>query len=82
MTAYSWLAAILTTLAVGWFAAAADQAPTPAHADQAAQEEADALTSRDWAARQACAGQPFEWLDDKTLICYREQQPAPHRGML
>lgn len=76
MTAANWVAAIALTLAVGWLAAM-DHAGTRATgtALQAAQEDAAALASRDWAARQVCEGRPFEWLDDKTLVCHREAQP-------
>lgn len=45
--------------------------PLPVTA-QADQEDAEARHSRDWAASQVCKGQPFEWLDDKTIVCYRE----------
>lgn len=48
------------------------------HADaepEVDQETADALHSRDWAARQVCNGRAFEWTDDKTLVCYREVKP-------
>lgn len=38
-------------------------------------QDAEALASRDWAAHQVCKGQPFEWLDDKTLACFREVRP-------
>lgn len=73
MTAPHWLIAIALTLAIGWFAAWADiPAELPSAAQQAAQEEAAALASRDWAASKACNGRPFEWLDDKTLVCHRE----------
>ncbi len=76
MTAPNWLTALLLTLVVGWFAAHMDTtADRPSAAQQAAQEEAAALASRDWAASQVCAGRPFEWLDDKTLVCHREVRP-------
>lgn len=39
---------------------------------EALQEEADALTSRDFAAQQVCQGQPFTWENDKTLVCHKE----------
>lgn len=76
MTAPNWFTAIALTLVVGWFAAWADStADRPSAASQAAQEQAAALASRDWVAAQVCAGRPFEWLDDKTLVCHREVRP-------
>lgn len=77
MTALHWLAAIALSLIVGACAAWADDAP---EGDQptallAAQQDAAAQASRDWAARQVCGGRPFEWADDKTLVCHREVQP-------
>lgn len=44
-------------------------------AAMADRQDVEALASRDWAASQVCKGQPFEWLDDKTLACYREVRP-------
>lgn len=73
MTAPNWLIAIALTLGIGWFTAWADSTDgRPTAAQQAAREEAAALASRDWAAAQVCNGRPFEWLDDKTLVCHRE----------
>ncbi|ADV01294.1 hypothetical protein [Alicycliphilus denitrificans] len=76
MTAASWFAAIALTLALGWLAAMDHIAPdATSTALQTAQEDAAALASRDWVARQVCEGRPFEWLDDKTLVCHREARP-------
>lgn len=63
-------AAALLLIFAAFFWAQADDARTAA-----AQEEAEALASRDWAASQVCKGQPFTWEDDKTLVCYREVHP-------
>lgn len=49
-------------------------APLAAEAE-ADQQDAEALSSRDWAARQVCNGRPFSWEDDKTLVCHREARP-------
>ena len=39
---------------------------------EASQEEADALTSREWAGQQVCGPQRTAvWEDDKTLRCLR-----------
>ena len=38
---------------------------------EADQQDAEALHSRDWAARQVCDGRAFEWQGD-VLTCYRE----------
>lgn len=62
----AWIIAAVLTLGVGAIAG------NEAEADR---EDAEALASRDWAARQVCNGRPFEWLDDKTLVCHREVQP-------
>lgn len=35
-------------------------------------QDAEALSSRDWAAREVCEGRPFEWQGD-VLICHRER---------
>lgn len=64
-----WTLAIVIVLTMGGMAGAGAEG---AIADQ---ETADALHSRDWAARQVCAGRAFEWTDDKTLVCYRELKP-------
>ncbi|WP_313074956.1 hypothetical protein [Melaminivora sp.] len=77
MTAPNWLTAIALSLVIGACAAWADAAPEAGGAAslQAAQEDAAALASRDWAGRQVCAGRAFEWVDDKTLVCHRKAQP-------
>lgn len=64
MTNTFWFAAGVLTLALGGMAA--HESP------EALQEEADALTSRDFAAQQVCQGQPFSWENDKTLVCHKE----------
>lgn len=71
-------AALLAVFAVFFWAQADDaqrMGNAPSAAAQAAQEEAEAMASRDWAASQVCKGQPFTWEDDKTLICHREVRP-------
>ncbi|WP_313080536.1 hypothetical protein [Pulveribacter sp.] len=43
------------------------------------QEDADALTSREWAGQQACGpNKTPEWLDDKTLRCLRNLDDSVH----
>lgn len=75
MTITSWITAAALVICVGWLAAV-ERIPEPASAALlAAQQDAAATASRDWAARRACEGRPFEWLDDKTLVCHREVRP-------
>lgn len=68
MKAALWIAAIVCTLGLGAMAGADAEGTT------VDQETADALHSRDWAARQVCEGRAFEW-DGDILICYREVKP-------
>lgn len=73
-----WTAAIVLTLAIGAIAGAGAESAT------ADQETADALHSRDWAARKVCNGRAFEWTDDKTLVCHREvkHEHESHTGAM
>ena len=69
-TTPNWLTALAVVLAVGWVAA---QDSYPPHDEaMAAAQDVQAQHSRDWAARQVCGQQPYEWVDDKTLVCHRE----------
>ena len=50
-------------------------AAVAAHESEAVAEPSElqqAQHSRDFAARRACEGKPFEWQGD-VLVCYREQ---------
>lgn len=67
---FHWLTALLITLALGWLAAR-DSYPLHDEA-MAAVQDIQAQHSRDWAAQQVCGLQPYEWVDDKTLVCHRE----------
>lgn len=72
----NWFTALVVTLAVGIVAAQGDLAePEPVDEVTMAQQDAEALASRDWVAQRVCNGRPFEWTDDKTLVCHQEQQP-------
>ncbi|KAB2900375.1 MAG: hypothetical protein F9K35_06990 [Burkholderiaceae bacterium] len=72
----NWLTALAVTLAVGVVAAQGDLAdPDPTDEVTMAQQDAEALASREWVAQRVCNGRPFEWADDKTLVCHQEQQP-------
>lgn len=62
---------IAAVIALGMAAVAGHES----EAAMADRQDAEALHSRDWAASQVCKGQPFEWLDDKTLACFREVRP-------
>ncbi len=67
----NWLASIVICLAVSYVAA---QDSHRADQDEAAiTQQLDPAHSRDWAAEQACKGQPYEWANDTTLVCHREQ---------
>lgn len=72
-------AAVIALFALLFWAQADDAKRMDTHplpvAALADQEDAEARHSRDWAAHQVCKGQPFEWLDDKTLACFREVRP-------
>lgn len=63
--AWAWIAGIGLTLAVG--ALAGNE-----HEAEANRQDAEALASRDFAARKVCNGRAFEWADDKTLVCFKE----------
>lgn len=74
-TIYAWITAATLTICMGWLAVIT-QIPAPTVAAlHAAHQDAVALARRDLAAAQVCDGQPFEWLDDKTLVCHREARP-------
>ena len=59
----AWIIAAVLTLGMGAIAG------NEAEADL---QDAEALSSRDWAAREVCEGRPFEWQGD-VLICHRER---------
>lgn len=73
------LAALLAVFAVFFWAQSDDAqriGTPPSAAAQAAQQEAEAIASRQWAGQQVCGPHATpEWLDDKTLVCYREVSP-------
>lgn len=69
------LLAIFAIFGLAQFDDARQLGNPPTAAAQADHEDAEALASRDWAASQACKGQPFSWEDDKTIVCYREATP-------
>ena len=77
---------LLLALFAAFFWAQADDAQrignAPSAAAQAAQEEAEAIASREWAAKQACGPHADpEWLDDKTLRCLKHvDQPTRVAG--
>lgn len=78
-------AAVLAVFAVFFWAQHDDAqriGTPPSAAALAAQEEAEALASREWAGRQVCGPNlEADWLDDKTLRCLRHETPArPARG--
>lgn len=54
----------------------------PSAAAQAAQEEAEAIAIREYAAQQACGrGKTPQWIDDKTVECLRPvDQPTRVAG--
>lgn len=59
----AWIIAAVLTLGMGAIAG---------HETEADRQDAEALSSRDWAAREVCEGGPFEWQGD-VLICHRER---------
>jgi len=65
-SAINWMAALAVVLAVGGLAAQPD---TESEADQ---QDAEALSSRDFAGRALCGNRTPVWLDDKTLDCLKE----------
>lgn len=66
MNPMHWIAACALAVALGAVAAADTEA-------QADREDAEALSSREWAGRQVCGpNKTPEWLDDKTLRCLKE----------
>lgn len=69
-------AAAMAVFAVFFWAQADDAQRIGTHplpvAAQAAEEEAEAIASREWAAKQACGPDKTpQWIDDKTLECLR-----------
>ena len=66
-TTISCIAAIVLVLGVGYLAA-----EESVEFDNAEEQEAAALSSREWAGRAVCGpGREPEWLDDMTLRCLR-----------
>lgn len=61
-----------TLTLVGAFCAAILLAAIAGQESIADTQDEEAISSRDWAARKVCQGQPFEWQGD-VLICYREK---------
>ena len=59
----AWIIAAVLTLVMGAIAG---------HEVEADRQDAEAIASRDWAAREVCEGRPFEWQGD-VLICHRER---------
>jgi hypothetical protein len=59
----AWIIAAVLTLGMGAIAG---------HEVEADRQDAEAIASRDWAAREVCEGRPFEWHGD-VLICHRER---------
>ncbi len=59
----AWIIAAVLTLGMGAIAG---------HEVEADRQDAEAIASRDWAAREVCEGRPFEWQGD-VLICHRER---------
>ena len=59
----AWIIAAVLTLGAGAIAG---------HEAEADLQDAEALSSRDWVAREVCEGRPFEWQGD-VLICHRER---------
>ena len=59
---------IAVVIGLGMAAVAAHEADAAAEPTELQQ----ARNSRDFAARRACEGKPFEWQGD-VLVCYREQ---------
>lgn len=79
------LAALLAVFATFFWAQADDARQLgipPSAAAQAAQEEAEAIASREWAGQQVCGPHATpEWLDAKTLQCLRHvDQPTRVAG--
>lgn len=64
-----WIICFVIVLGVGAVAGHESHAGSDSEADQ---QDAEAIASRDWAAREVCQGRPFTWEDDKTLVCHRE----------
>lgn len=63
-SAINWMAALAVVLAVGGFAAHTE--------NEADRQDAEALSSRDFAGRSVCGSRTPVWLDDKTLECLKE----------
>ncbi|EER60463.1 hypothetical protein AcdelDRAFT_1988 [Acidovorax delafieldii 2AN] len=60
---------IAVVIGLGMAAVAAHESDPAAEPTELQQ----AQHSRDFAAREVCQGQAFEWTDDKTLVCFKEQ---------
>lgn len=73
-------AALLAVFAVFFWAQADDArqlGSPPSAAAQAAQEEAEAIASREFAAQWVCGDRTPVWIDDKTIECLRPvEQPT------
>lgn len=65
-SAYAWMLA--PWIAFGVAAMAGEESAPPAEPTELQQ----AQHSRDWAARQVCKGQAFEWQGD-VLVCFKER---------
>ncbi|WP_103018139.1 hypothetical protein [Alicycliphilus denitrificans] len=64
----AWIIAAVLTLGIGAIAG---------HEAEADKQDAEAMASREWAGRQACAPDATpEWLDDKTHRCLRNLDDA------
>lgn len=76
------LLAIFAIFGLAQFDDARQLGNPPTAAEQAAQEEAEAIASREWAGQQACGPRATpEWLDAKTLRCLRHvDQPTRVAG--
>lgn len=74
------LGALLVGFAVFFWAQADDAqriGTPPSAAAQAAQEEAEAIASREFAAQWVCGDRTPVWIDDKTIECLRTvEQPT------
>lgn len=57
-------------IAIGMAAVAGNSHDNSTEADQ---QDLQAQHSRDFAAHAVCQGRAFEWADDKTLVCHKEQ---------
>ena len=62
---------IAVVIGLGMAAVAAHESDAAAEPSEPSELQ-QAQHSRDFAARRACEGKPFEWQGD-VLVCYREQ---------